>query len=316
MKSEPDELEEKRMEKIKFNEDVKAVLTIDAKKVGKSLQHEYGIKRLQCAHPHYIGISDVDYWTDHLSYSTSKRNLQNFLLYRVANDFQLFSGVNDADCTEPVMNHFKEILLSLDEVKSVKVGKKISDDEKERVFEVELYDGSIIYLETDTANSIMTDLGNFIRQMIAKVEGLDPKLYWPEYTYFKTYGLNRNMANRILRGFRNYYFYTLIDRMYETLTEVNDRKRLEELEMRAGTVHTLKNMMLVPYGYNCMRGFKLKTYKSNIKINDDYSLTIKDFYEMLEDPHFTIEQLQKRLGNRKCSVESIGFLLKYKEFLL
>lgn len=299
-----------------FNVELKSFLNIDEIEIEKSLQNDFGIKRLKMVHPICEGISDVEYWKKQFSNSSRRKNLENFLLYKAANDFCLYSGVNDADFTAPVMKHFKELLLSLDEVKAVRIGQQISNKEKGRALEVVLQDGDIIYLETDTAHSLMTDLGSFIREMIPKVEHLARGLYWPEHTYFKTYGLNGTISKQILRGFRNYYFYTLIDRLFVTLTDENDRKRLEALEKGAGAIHTLENMILVPYGYNCKRGFKLNTHLSKIKINDDFGLTLKDFQEMLDDTHFTTKKLQKRLGNSKCTLRSIEFLMKHQAVLL
>ena len=89
-----------------------------------------------------------------------------------------------------------------------------------------------------------------------------------------------------------------------------------KLEKRAQYIHTNANMMLVPYGYNSQRGFKLITYSSHKKINDRLDLTMVDYEEMLADPKLSAELLQKRLNNNRVTKESIEFIVKNKNVIM
>lgn len=259
---------------------------------------------------------EINYWIQLFTYSEERTALENFMLYRTAGEFCLYKKeTNDVDITTQVLNELKKRLCSLSCVEKVKVGKEINKNEKERVFLVCLKDGRKVYLESDTANSLMGDLGDFLRKIILQIEDIPQGLNWAEATYIKNYNLENNRVNRYYKPFRNYYFYTLISKLPELLQDETTIECYKHLEKRAQATHILKNMILVPYGYNSARGFRLKTYKSNRKIQDRLDLTIVDFEEMIDDAMFGDIELQDRLHNCKCTLDSVKFLLENKEQL-
>ncbi|WP_344913187.1 hypothetical protein [Amphibacillus indicireducens] len=108
----------------------------------------------------------------------------------------------------------------------------------------------------------------------------------------------------------------MISKFPELLEDEIELECLRELEKRAQVTHTQNNLMLVPYGYNSARGFRLKTYKSNQKIQDRLDLTIVDLKEMLEDLELGDIVIQKRLNNNKSTLDSVKFLLDNKNILI
>ena len=260
---------------------------------------------------------DVTYWKELFTYSEARSALQNFLLYRTAGAFNLYEkGADDADITAPALNELKRRLYSLPCVQSVKVGKEIDDTEKERTFLVTLKDGRSLYLESDTANSLMGDLGTFLRTILKWREGSN----WPTVTYIKQYNLDSNKYDNYYTPFKLHYFFNLISTLVGELQDKVEIDCLEALEKRAQLTHVLKNMILVPYGYNQFRGFKSQTYKTRLLIQDRLDLTFKDFEEMHDDAAFGDAEFQTRpsfsdRGNKKRTVYSVEFLLENKDVL-
>lgn len=161
------------------------------------------------------------------------------------------------------------------------MGKEIDKEEKYRAFRVILTDGSTIYLESDTANSLMGDLDKYLNIIIPQIENV-PVLGWPNATYIQRYKLHLNSTIRdYYKPFRNYYFYTLLSKLPDVLHDEITIECYTQLEERARLMHTLKNMILVPYGYNRPRGWGLTTYKSNRRINDRLDLTFVDFENII-----------------------------------
>lgn len=289
--------------------DLKKYLLLDDKKLSNSLKDMDKLGKLS-----FIS-NDIDYWKDKFIYKEERSALQNFLLYRTAGAFDLFErGKDDADITFPALNELKKKICSLPCVEKVEVGKDINKYEKDRAFLVYLKDGRNIYLESDTANSLMRDLGDFLRIMIPKIEKIPKESKWADATYIRQYKLDER-GEYYYSPFKYYYFYTLISKLDELLQDKIEIECLAQLEKRAQFTHVLKNMILVPYGYNSNRGFKLNTYKSNRNIQDRLDLTVIDFEEMLEDVAFGDVELQARLGNSKCTVDSVKFLVENKDLL-
>ena len=297
----------------KFNEisDLKINLRLSEYKISKSLNNNNALGKLK-----FIS-TEILWWKNFFEYNPNRTNLDNFLRYRMAGALNLYElEHDDCDQTEPVLEYFKAKLLKIDEVIDVKIGHDISPSEKVRTILVTLKNGEDIYLETDTANSLMTDLNLFMNLVVKKVEGLPNKCSWPEKTYIKKLNLELNKSDSYYRPFKLFYFINLSKKMTEEYLSDEEMKCLISLETRAKYIHTLENMMLVPYGYNQKRGYNLTTYKSGIKINDRLDLTFIDYEEMINDKSFTSFDFQKRLGNKKCSKRSIEFLIKYKNMLI
>lgn len=297
--------------------DLKQFLNLDQAQIESSLTKENGLKKLPVKN-NDIGTKNlVDRWYNTFKYDNKKSVLENFLLYRAASAFNLYTNIDDADITQPALDFLKAKLLGIQGVKHVHVGKEIDKREKRRTFKVELVDGTVVLLESDTAHSLMGDLGLFMRKIIPKLENLSQGSYWPQETYMKLYSLETNKSNSYYQPYKLFYFYSIIKEIEKSFRAGSDEYEcFESLERRAGLVHTLNNMMLVPYGYNSKRGFGLKTYKTNRKINDRLDLTYLDWDEMIADPNFSTELLQQRLNNDKCTLESIRFLVENKEILL
>ncbi|MDE6003846.1 MAG: HNH endonuclease family protein, partial [Oscillospiraceae bacterium] len=210
-------------------------------------------------------------------------------------------------------------------VNDVIVGNKIHKKEKDRAFKITLkdsakgypyhYNSKEIYLESDTANSLMRDFGDFIRIILKRAKGEN----WPEETYIKKYGLPENASDYFLEPFKFFYWYTLIPELKDLL-EGKEKACFDALEERAALVHTLGNVILVPYGYNSARGYGLKTYTKEKKINDRLDLTMDDFEEMLTAEGFDDEQFYsrqdkefiKKFDKEKTSVDAVRFLMNHQ----
>lgn len=290
-------------------EDLKKYVTISDKRLRNRLKNG-ALKELSAI------SNDFDYWKKLFTYNESRGGLGNFLLYRTAGAFDLYAPVDDGDIAPPVFEYLKSKLLSIDSVKEVKYGqelaKQMKSGYKERVVYVKLQDDSELYLETDTANSLMNDFYLFMKNVLLK--RLRPD--WKTVCISNKFQLEKGEK---LQPFRYFYYYLVIKGIekfdYDWTNE--ERECLKALEDRAKYTHTLKNMILVPYRYNCKRGLNLTTYKSNIKINDRLDLSIKDFQEMLSDETFDDHQLQERLGDELglCSIKSIKFLMDNQALL-
>lgn len=296
--------------------DYKKYLQLDKTKIKKSLTKDTGLKQLSFLSDGIDPNDAVEIWYDMFTYNEKRSDLENFLLYKAAVKFELYTGIDDADITKPALEHLKNKLLMIEQVENVLVGVEIDKTEKSRVFKVELKNGKTLFLESDTANSLMIDLNDFMNIIIPKIKEIPKGTGWPEATYFKQFSLNPNKSDSYYTPYKYFYFYTLIDEIKKNLLDGIEKECFEALEKRASLVHTEGNLLLVPYGYNSPRGWGLATYKSNRRIKDRLDLTYLDWNEMIEDPAFTTEKLQQRLRNKKCSLDSVAFLLQHKEILL
>lgn len=295
--------------------DLKKYLMLDEEKICKSLFKEGGLKLL-------AEISnDKEFWKRYFIYNEAISSLENFLRYRAAVKFNLYKkGYDDSDITKPVMDHFKKVLKDIPHVVCIEVGKEIAEDEKDRTIRIRLDDGEIIYFETDTAISLMGDLGIFMKKIIKKIEGLSYNAYWPKETYMKNYNLPCNKSDKFYIPYKLFYFAELQKRIRNGLTteiEINCYKTILE---RGKYVHRLENMMLVPYGYNAPRGFRLSTYKSKKRIADRLDLTMVDYLEMLADSTMTDEKFQNRLNlkvhKEYTTLRAVQFIVENKEKLM
>lgn len=296
-------------------EDLKKYLQINKTSVEKSLEGPRGLQLING------GKEDVSYWLDYFTYNDKLTSLENFCRYRSAGNFNLYEeGYDDGDITAPVIQHFKKELLNIDEVTEVKVGREISLNEKERTFQVTLKNNDILYFETDTAISLMSDFGIFMRKIVCKVEGLKHTLCWPEETYVKYYNLPKDWPNRYYTPFKMFYFGEIQSKIVDKLDSEIEIECYKSFEERAKKVHTIQNMMLVPYGYNSPRGYGLRTYKSKIKINDRLDLTIRDFEEMISEPLMNDMCFRERLRLKRnaeyVTLNAVSFLLKCKNKLM
>ena len=286
--------------------DLRKYLVLDEEKIGKSIKNMDKLGKLT-----FIS-NELDYWVKQFTYDDKRTSLEKFLLYRTAGAFDFYKkGLDDADIMEGALENLKERLYALPSVATVKVGKEIDINEKERAFLITLKNGESFFLESDTGNSLMGDLGEFFRIILKKRYGQD----WPDKTYIEAYQLEDDCKSNYYKPFRNFYFYTLISKISELLEDEESLECYKQLEKRADHTHTCKNMILVPYGYNAVRGFRLATHQSKKKIEDRLDLTFVDFKEMLEDKDFNDEAIQKRIGNTKISVDAVRFLLENKEKL-
>ncbi|GAA4073810.1 hypothetical protein [Amphibacillus indicireducens] len=170
------------------------------KKLKESINNHNRLGKLE------VISNDKNYWINLFTYDGNRTALENFMLYRTAAAFNLYkSGFDDADITTPALNNLKDRLLSLPSVKEVKMGKEIN--EKDRAFLISLNNGKELYLESDTANSLMEDLGNFLRKIIIKTKEIPKGLNWAQATYIEKYNLDKSKSNNYYVPFRNYYFY-------------------------------------------------------------------------------------------------------------
>lgn len=293
-------------------EDLKEYLRISNHRIHESLKKENGLKKLSFL------SNDPDFWYNEFLFDNKRSGLDSFLRYRSAGAFGLYEvGYDDGDIAQPALEFLKQRLTDINEVKSVTIGKNIDSKEKERTFRVELLDGSILYLESDTAMSLMTDLNVYMNKIIPGLEHVPRGISWPDATYIKMYDLDASRKDgQYFKPFKYYYYHTLLSKLPDQLTLEMDKKCFEKLERRAQYIHTNANMMLVPYGYNSQRGFTLTTYSSHQKINDRLDLTMVDYEEMLADPKLSTELFQKRLKNNKCTKESIEFIVKNKNVVM
>ena len=287
--------------------DLKKYMKVSEELLENSFNNNFnGIGKLKCI------SKDINYWKKLFKYDSSRSYLENFLLYRIAGAFNLYNkGEDDADILPQVMVHLKNNLLKISSVEDVILGKDINEYEKERAFLVKTKNGESFYLESDVANSLMTEISNAFRYIfIPYLEGTNVA----EKTYIKEYNLELDEISDYYKPFRYFYYYSLFSRLKESKDEFVLNK-IKELEIKATYTHTLKNMIVVPYNYNRPRGFLLNTYSSNKRINDDLELTIKDYKEMLEDESLSDNLLGKRLKSKKSSVNSIKFILDNLDFL-
>lgn len=301
--------------------DLKSFMKINETRLSCSLQNELELGKLNSLKNKNMSLSE---WNKLLSFSENRSSIENFLAYRISGIYGLYSdGIDDADITPNALEYLKNKLLSIKEVKEVDVGVL-----KPRVFKVTLDNEETIYLESDTANSLKWDVGNFFRIIIPKIKKVS-KNKWPEETYIKDYGLfteielinqfgykSRSKIYDYYDAYKLFYFFQLIPQLPDLLVDEEDIKCFEELEKRASITHTLQNMMLVPYNYNSLRGYGLKTYFSNIPIKDRLDYTFLDLQEMKSDILFDDLAMQKRLKNKYCTRSSLDFLLKNASTLI
>lgn len=298
---------------MEVEEDLKKYLKISEKKVEKSLNKCKGLMSIN-------KVEEKD-WMEYFKFNSKISSLENFCRYRAAGAFGLYEdGYDDADITTPVIEHFKEKLKNIAEVSDVKVGKEISDDEKYRTFQVFLKDQSTpLYFETDTAISLMGDFGNFMRNILKKKQKQEKQEKTWVQTYMEAYKLPSNWAYYAYEPFKLYYWGKVQSEIKNMFTP-KEIECYESFEERAKHTHTIQNMMLVPYGYNSARGFGLKTYKSNKKINDRLDLTICDFVEMCCDEFMCDKTLQDRLRLKRnkefATLSAVKFLMKYQNELM
>lgn len=286
--------------------DLKEFLELDIQKVQASLLSPFGLGRLKKI------SDDPEYWVKLFTYQENRSNLENFLLFRTASSFKLYKKrADDPDCTLFAMNYLRDKLSRIPSVQTITIGDRIEPSEKNRAMLVRTTDNHEFYLESDTGISLMKDVGDFFREILeAKYEG---KL-WPYKTYMPTYELPKGTCGRICIPYRNFYFYTLLTNTPQYAYSKIENECLVELQKRAGTCHTVDNLILVPYGYNSLRGMELKTYKTCQKINDRIDLTLLDLGEMLSG-NIDDGILQNRLGNQKATMKSVHFLLENKKTL-
>lgn len=289
-------------------EDLKKYVAVDSLKLKKCLEKG----RLK-----YLShISDnIRYWNDLFTYDEDKTELEKFLLYRMAGALDIHGYIDDGDIAPPVFDYLTNKLKTIDHVASVECQYNPENKEKDsskRLVTVCLDDGTKLYLETDTANSLMYDLGDFFKKVLVKRFGRT----WYQ-NYCKLFQLPEDKADDWYKPFKFYYFYTLVSGSFNGL-ELSDEEIecLKALEERAKYTHTLKNMIVVPYHYNMFRGkFNSKTC-SGKHIRDRLDLTIVDFRDMLiqmdDDSVF-----QERINDKRglSSLQSVKFLLDHQKIL-
>ena len=217
-------------------EDLKKYVLVDSSKLKKSLE-EGKLKYLSF-------ISDnIEYWEDLFTYDEEKSELEKFLLYRTAGAFDIHGYIDDGDIAPPVFDYLTNKLKTIKNVKQIECKSNLEKKEyysSKRVVIVFLDDGTKLYLETDTANSLMYDLGDFFREVLVKRFGRT----WYQ-NYIKSFQLPEDKEDRWYKPFKFYYFYTLVSDSFNGL-ELSDEEIecLKALEERAKYTHTLKNMIL------------------------------------------------------------------------
>lgn len=288
-------------------EDLKKYLKVDEEKLNSNLKNGK-MRYLTFISP------DLQYWKKLFDLDHNKSELEKFLLYKMAGSFNLYSEFDDADITPPAIKYLIDQLMTIDSVVDVKVGKEIGALINDRVFKVFLNNNTDIYLETDTANSLQYDLGEFLRILLKKRDGVS----WYN-RYIEAYHLPENFKNEWYKPFKFYYFYSLIKNIDNEFKLNNEEKQcLKVLEERARYTHTLKNIVLVPYKYNCFRGTcKSELYQTQKKIKDRLDLTMQDLKSMLNDKEFHDKHFQKRINDKdgKATIHSIEFLLNNQTIL-
>lgn len=284
--------------------DLKMYMKINEELLENSFNNEIdGLGKLKCV------SNDINYWKNLFKYDSSRSNLENFLLYRIAGAFNLYDkGKDDVDILPEVMNHIKDTLLKIPSVKKITIGRNIEGEIKERAIFVELNDGQKFFLESDVANSLMSDVVEvFNKSLIPYLEGVKYSYNLGLETFIKFYDLSPNEKSSYYKPYKYFYYYSLISR-FKDIKDLEILEKIKFLEEKAKKIHTLQNMIVVPYNYNSLRGIKLSTYSSKIKIKDDLNLTIKDFEEMLADNDFSDEMFQKRLSSNKGSLNAVSFI--------
>lgn len=289
-------------------EDLKKYVLVDNLKLKKCLE-KGKLKNLS-----FIS-DDIEYWKDLFAYDQEKSEIEKFLLYRTAGAFNIHGYIDDGDIAPLVFDYLTNKLKTVSNVKLIECEDNLEKKEhyiSKRVVKVFLDDGSQLYLETDTANSLMYDLGDFFREVLKKRYGRK----WYQ-NYINLFQLPEDKADSWYKPFKLYYFYTLVSNSFNDF-ELSDEEIecLEVLEERAKYTHTLKNMILVPFRYNMFRGkFNSKTC-SGKRINDRLDLTIVDFKEMLHELDDD-SAFQKRIRDKSglSSLKSVEFLLNNQKIL-
>lgn len=289
-------------------EDLKKYVLVDSSKLKKSLE-EGKLKYLSF-------ISDnIEYWEDLFTYDEEKSELEKFLLYRTAGAFDIHGYIDDGDIAPPVFDYLTNKLKTIKNVKQIECKSNLEKKEyysSKRVVIVFLDDGTKLYLETDTANSLMYDLGDFYREVLVKRFGRT----WYQ-NYIKSFQLPEDKEDRWYKPFKFYYFYTLVSDSFNGL-ELSDEEIecLKALEERAKYTHTLKNMILVPFRYNMFRGKLNSKTCSGKNIKDRLDLTIVDLKDMLDKMN-NDSIFQKRIRDKRglSSLKSVEFLLDNQKIL-
>lgn len=283
-------------------EDLKKYVLVDDSKLKNSLE-KGKLKYLS-----FIS-NDINYWKDLFTYDENKSELEAFFLYRTAGAFDINGYVDDGDIAPPVFDYLTNKLKAIKNVKLIKCKSNVEKREyydSKRVVILILDEGTKLYLETDTANSLMYDLGDFLRGVLEKRFG---KIWYQNY--IRKFRLPQNKKGQWYIPFKYLYFYMLISDSLNNFELSNEEVEcLKALEERAKYTHTLKNMILVAFGYNRFRGGIYSMTYSGKKIRDRLDLTMVDLKDMLEkiDNDF---KFQKRIGDKRGygSLKTIKFLL-------
>jgi hypothetical protein len=291
--------------------DLKESLVVNSKKLHKSLKSNLKLGKLDSMEEYHRSEAE---WKDFFTYDAKRTAIENFLIYRIGCAYQIYE-INDADMTPAALNYLREKLEKIDTVDKVRVGVC-----KPRAFEVELKNGKVIYLESDTANSFNGVMGIFFRNMIPQIFHVSSR-NWPAETYIPKYGLFEKKDNNYLNPYKFFYFLEILPELREKLSPGPEQDCLKELEKRAAITHTLPNMMLTLYNYNSARGFGLETYQSQIRINDRLDYTYRDICEMYEDSGCDSKCMKERLDRlnqkqgKRIDPNNIKFNRESLEFL-
>jgi len=289
-------------------EDLKKYVLVDNLKLKKSLE-EGKLKYLS-----FIS-NDIKYWENLFTYDEEKSELEKFLLYRTAGAFDIHGYIDDGDIAPPVFDYLTNKLKTIKNVNLIKCESNLEKKEhysSKRVVIVFLDDGTKLYLETDTANSLMYDLGDFFREVLVRRFG---KTWYQNY--IRLFQLPEDKEDKWYKPFKFYYFYTLVSDSFNTL-ELSDEEIecLNALEERAKYTHTLKNMILVPFCYNRFRGGLNSMTCSGKKIRDRLDLTMIDLKDMLDKIN-NDSLFQKRIRDKRGygSLKTLQFLLDNQKIL-
>ena len=223
--------------------------------------------------------ADIEDWKNLFNYVNCKSELERFLLYRTAGAFNIHGYIDDADITQQVFDYLAKKLKTIKDVKDIKFKSDLEGKHcrSKRVVIVILTDGTQLYFETDTANSLMYDLGCFFRAILNKRFGKE----WYQ-NYIELFKLPKFNHDGWYKPFKIYYFYTLISNKFNGLElDPAEKECLRALEERAKYTHTLKNMILVPFCYNRYRGMSCSKTCSGKKIHDRLDLTMVDLNDIL-----------------------------------
>lgn len=223
-------------------------------------------------------------------YKNYRNPLCEFLIYRIALYLELYE-INDVDITDEVIDHLLKKFNSIDDTEAFSFRDEIEEKIETACIKDNLnifkrrhilvkHNGKEFILETDTIISLMTPLGEILREINKILYGKK----WYKETYLKAIqdklGIKIDLTTKDAKKYRNYFWYLqLSDKNFfenemnkkelskDKVDEINELlNKLDKLKELGEFTYTFDNMGVVPYNFNSYRGLNL---------NDDYNESIE-----------------------------------------